>query len=135
MTTKKFGGRITGLLALTFEATVALAVGDPVEVSGDYTVIKAVGTKPCIGHVAVANVKRDSVTAAYPVAKTPGDVTVEVRGFEVRTLTSGAAITAGTLVGWNASSALVPAGAGVATIGVALQPAAGAAVKIDVLVQ
>ena len=135
MATKRSKGRITGLLSLTCESTVALQVGDPVHITGDYTVAKADGSKFCIGHVGVANVKRDRVTAQYPVSNVPGDVAVEARGFEVRTLESGAAIAAGAEVGWNGAGDLVTAGAGVATIGVALMEAAGAGDEIDVLVR
>lgn len=115
MTTKKAKGRITGLLALTFESSTALAVGDPVHVTGDYTVAKADGTKFVVGHVSVANVKRDGTTAQYPVAKTPGDVTVEARGFEVRVGTAAATIAAGDEVAYTTGGALVPLGVGQTT--------------------
>lgn len=137
MTTKKAGGRISGAINLTLEATVALAVGDPVHLTDDYTCVKADGSKPVVGHVVTANVKRTSsaTDGSYPVALTPGDVAVEARGFAVQVFTAGAsAITAGTLVGWGALSTLVPAGGGVATIGIALMTVE-AGEKVDVLVQ
>lgn len=132
MTTSAAGGKITGLLALTMVGTAALAVGDPVHVSADYTVVKADGTKPVIGHVSVSNVKR--VAGAYPVGNAGGDVTVEARAFYIRTIVSGAAITVGTEVGIGASNTLVPAGSNVATIGVALMGAGASGTPIDVMV-
>lgn len=135
MTTKTQGGKITGILALTLESTVALAVGDPVHVIDDYEVEKADGSKPILGHVSVANVQREAGTGRWPVSAVPGQVTVEARGFSVRTITSGGAITAGAEVGHGAAGALLAAGGGVATIGIALMGAAGAGTKIDVLVR
>lgn len=133
MTTKASGGKITGLLALTMEATAALAVGDPVHVSADYTVAKADGTKPVLGHVSVANKKR--LAGAYPVDNPGGDVTVEARGFSVRTIVSGGIIAVGSEVGHGAAGALLAAGAGVSTVGIALMGAAGAGTSIDVLIK
>ena len=106
MTTKSVGGKITGLLALTLEATTALAVGDPVHVSGDYQVAKADGSKSCIGYVSVKNVRRGTGASAglYPVANTPGDVTVEARGYAVKSFVAAAAITAGQDVGFAAAN-------------------------------
>jgi hypothetical protein len=133
MTTTRSGGKITGLLALTMEAHFAAAVGDPVMVTGDYEVSKADGSKPTLGHVSVANVKR--LGRDYPVANNPGDCTVEARGFYVRTITVGAvAITAGAAVGIGGLSTLVAAGGGVDTIGVALM-AGDPGDDIDVLVR
>lgn len=136
MTTKAAGGRITGLLALTFEAQEALQVGDAVQLSGDYEVEKADGTKFIVGHVSVANVKRDRVTSQYPVSNVPGDVTVEVRGFEVRRGNTGEAITAGSPVGEDAAGDLVEVLIGdINYIGTALMGSAGADESIDVLVR
>lgn len=132
MTTKAAGGKITGLLALTLEAQVALNVGDPVMVTGPYECGLADGTKPVVGFVSVANKMRQA--GAYPVNKVPGDVTVEARGYMVRSITSGGAITAGAPVGIGAGGALLAVGAGVARIGIALMPAAGAGTKVDVLI-
>lgn len=135
MTTKASGGRITGLLALTVESSVALVVGDPAHVTGTYTVAKADGSKPVLGHVSVANVKRAAGTGAYPVSNVPGDVTVEARGFEVRTVTSGAAFGAGVEVGVGADSKYYAAGANVATTGISLQAAGAANAAVDVLIR
>jgi hypothetical protein len=134
MVTKAAGGKITGLLAITLEAQVALAVGDPVMVTGPYECGLADGTKPVVGFVSVANKMRQAGTGNFPVNKVPGDVTVEARGVMVRRMTSGGAFAAGANVGIGAAGALLAAGGGVATIGIALMPAAGAAVKVDVLI-
>jgi hypothetical protein len=136
MTTTASGGKITGLLALTMVGSTALALGDFVMVTGDYTVSLADGTKPVIGHVSVRNVKRtsDANSTSYPVNNPGGDVTVEAIGFYVKVHPAGAAITAGEGVGMNATGQLVPDGAGVAHLGVALTGAAAAATNVDVLV-
>ena len=134
MVTKAAGGKITGLLAITLEAQVALNVGDPVMVTGPYECGLADGTKPVVGFVSVANKMRQAGTGNFPVNKVPGDVTVEARGVMVRRMTSGGAFAAGANVGIGAAGALLAAGGGVATIGIALMPAAGAAVKVDVLI-
>src|SRR4051812_29104720 len=129
MTTTAAGGKITGLLALTCKADTALNVGDFVMVTGPYTVALADGTKPVLGHVSVRNVKRvsDANTTTFPVADFPGgQVTVEARGLYVKTHPAGAAIVAGVGVGIDATGALVPDGANVAHIGVALTGAAAA---------
>lgn len=133
MTTHRSGGKITGLLALTVDSTVALQVGDPVHIVGDYQVALADGTKRTLGTVGVRNVKR--VGRDYPVADTgPGELTVEAHGLYVRTVTSAGAIAAGAPVGLNGSGGYVAVAAGhISECGIALQPAAGAAVKIDVL--
>jgi hypothetical protein len=133
MTTKAAGGKITGLIALTLEAQSALEVGDPVMVTGDYECDLADGSQPIVGIVSVRNVGRGA-NGAYPVAVTPGDVTVEARGWLVVTKLSGGAITAGTGVGINATGDLVADGTGVAHLGIALMGATGAGTKIDVLV-
>jgi len=98
MTTKATGGKITGLLALTMEGQVALSVGDPVMVTGDYECDPYDGTSPFVGVVSVANVKRDAATGNYPVANAPGDCTVEVRGLFVRQCVAAGAVTAGKYV-------------------------------------
>ena len=138
MTTKQSGGRITGLLALTFEAQVAMQRNDPVMVTGDYEVGIADGTKPVVGFVSVSNVKRTSTEAAQtgPVPNVPGDVTVEARGLMVLELQSGAAIAAGAPVGINATGDLVAvADAGVlGYVGIALTATTAANQAIDVLV-
>lgn len=132
MATKRAGGKITGLLALGFESALALDLGDPVMVVGPYEVALCNGSKPCVGVVSVRNVKR-GVNGEFPVDNPGGDVTVEMRGFYVRTVLSGAAITAGTEVGYGAAGTLVPAGAGVSTVGVALMAATAAGQSIDVV--
>ena len=132
MATKQAGGKITGLLALTLEAQVALDVGDPVMVTGPYECGLADGTKPVVGLVSVANVTRNGPN--YPVANVPGDVTVEARGLYVAEMTSGGAFAAGALVGIGAGGALLAAGVGVENIGIALMAATGAAEQVDVLI-
>jgi hypothetical protein len=139
MTNKNAGGRITGLLALTCEAAVSLRVGDHVHLTGPYTVGLADGTKPPLGRVSVSNKRRVLGTETtgsdieYGVAG--GEVTVEVPGFAVHTHPAGAAITAGQAVGIGAAGALLPVGAGVTKIGLALTSAGGAGVAIDYLLQ
>lgn len=131
MATKRAGGRITGLLALTLEAQVAMSVGDPVMVTGPYECGLADGSKPVVGIVSVANVTRNG--PSYPVSNVPGDVTVEARGVAVWTMTSGGAFGAGVAVGIDNTGALVEAGVGVATIGVSLMAATDADEQVDVL--
>jgi hypothetical protein len=139
MTTTNSGGKITGLLALTCTTDQALNIGDFVSVVGDYQVALATGAKPVLGHVSVKNVRRDLGTqthgSTFPVADTPGgQVTVEARGLYVKEHAAGAAITAGAAVGIGAAGALLPVGAGVTPLGIALNGAAAAGVFIDVLV-
>lgn len=137
MTTKRSGGRITGLIALTCESAVSLRVGDHVHLSGDYTVALADGTKPVLGRVSVSNKRRTLTDTGSDIAYgVPGeDVTVEVPGFAVHTHPAGAAIAAGDEVGIGAAGELLPVAAGVRKIGVALTGAAGAGVDIDYLFQ
>lgn len=136
MTTKLAGGKITGILALTMEASEALVVGDPVHVDDDYSVAKADGTKPILGNVSVANVKREANSGRYPVSNVPGDVTVEARGFSVRRMTSGAAVTVGGFVGIDATQRAVDVlPDAVNVVGIALMGAGAADVDIDVLVR
>lgn len=138
MTTKAAGGTITGILALTLEATVALNRGDPVHITGDYTCAKADGTKPVVGFVSVANRRygtfAEGKAGSYPVNAVPGDVTVEAIGFMVLTLVAGTGgVTAGAPVAVGAAGIIVAAGAGTSTFGVALETAT-AGNKFDVLV-
>lgn len=133
MTTKTSGGRITGLLALSMEAEVALNVGDPVMGSGDYECILNDGTKPLIGHVSVAN-KAPTRGTATRAAEVPGPVTVEARGFYVRKCLASAAIAAGAPVGYGAAGALAAVALGnAAECGVALTASTAGAQYIDVL--
>lgn len=136
MVTKTSGGKITGLLALTCEATVALQTGDFCMIVGDYQVALADGSKPVLGQVSVKNVKRvsDVNTTTFPVANVPGAVTVEVAGFYVTTVRTGGAVAAGGACGIGAGGALLAAGTGVQNIGIALSGATGAGQLIDVLV-
>lgn len=134
MTTKTTGGKITGLLALTLEAQAALAVGDPVHISGNYECGKADGSKPVVGFVSVANVRRSAATGFYPSANAPGDVTVEARGLMVLTFTAAIATAAGVAVGINNAQKVVIDGGGVAHIGVTLTLTGGTNLPIDVLV-
>lgn len=152
MTTKKAGGKITGLLALTMEAQVALKIGHAVHVIGDYEVTKADGTKPVLGTVSVSNHNRrvsDAFSTSVNNAEVPGDVTVEARGFYVKTFKSAAAITAGSWVVIGADDAngmtriraydptAAPGAADTAdeVIGIALMGVAAADLDIDVLVR
>lgn len=138
MATKRAGGRITGHIALTCEAAVALQVDDYVHLTGDYTVALADGTKPTLGYVSVRNVKRTSTATAdtFPVGAPGQDVTVEARGFSVQTKLSGGAIAAGAQVGVSGTGALVSVALGHATaIGIALTAATGAGEAVDVLIR
>jgi len=136
MTTKTAGGKITGLLALTLEGTPALAVGDWVELSAAYTVILATGTKPVLGRVSVANVKRTSTstTTTYPAPNATGAVTVETPGFAVYAETCDANVAVGDLIVIGASGAVKPIASGVVNtstekiIGVALTAASSGGV-------
>lgn len=111
MTTKTFGGKITGLLALTCEAQEATNVGDWVHLVGDYEVELADGTKPVLGKVSVANKQRISSVTGTSVgnAKVPGDVTVETPCFFVSREVAGETIAAGDLVAVGAGNRLVTA--------------------------
>lgn len=132
MTTKTSGGRITGLIALSMEAEVALQVGDAVMGSGDYECILATNAKAVIGHVSVANKEPVRGVATRP-AQVPGPCTVEARGFYVRKVTAGGVIAGGDSVGYDATGALVAVALGAANqCGIALTGGAAAA-KIDVL--
>lgn len=136
MTTKTAKGKITGLLALTMEASVATDVGDPVQVSDDYEVEIADGTKPVLGFVSVSNKGRISTSMSTSVgnAVVPGAVTVEARGLMVRTIAAGAAIAAGVGVGIDASGDLVADGVDIAHVGTSLMAAANAGDLVDVLI-
>ncbi len=111
MTTKNFGGKITGLLALTLEAQFAAEIGDWVELSDDYEVVKATGTKPILGKVSVANKKRISSTMGSSVGNpsVPGDVTVEAPGFFVSLETADETIAPGDQIAVIAGSKMVTA--------------------------
>lgn len=137
MATKRSGGKITGLLALTMEAQVATDVGDFVHIVGDYEVALANGSKPVLGHVSVSNKKRVSNVMGTSVGndKVPGDVTVEARGFYVKKVLAGGAFAAGVDVGIGAGNTVVAAGAGVATIGISLMASTGAGDDVDILVR
>lgn len=135
MTTTRTKGRITGLLALTMAADVALQSGDHVSVIGDYKVGLCDGTKPILGHVSVRSVHRSSTVLAtsYPIVDTTGaQVTVEARGFYVQTTVADAAIAAGAKVGIDASGHLVANGA--SNLGIALTTTTAAGQPIDVFV-
>jgi hypothetical protein len=137
MTTKRSGGKITGLLALTMEAQVATDVGDFVQIVGDYEVGLANGTKPVLGHVSVSNKKRVSNVMGTSVGndKVPGDVTVEARGLYVKRVLAGGAFAAGVEVGVGAANTVVAAGANVATIGISLMASTGSGDDVDILVR
>jgi hypothetical protein len=131
--TKTVGGRMqTTLVNLTLEAEEAMLVDQPAQMSGDYECEIADGSKPVIGFVIAANVKRNYVTGEYPVADVPGTVTVATAFLEVRPITVGATpVVSGTRVGINSAGLLAPAGVGVATVGVALMSGSTPA-KVDV---
>lgn len=136
MTTKGAGGRITGLLALTLEAQVALEKGDPVMITGDYECGLANGTKPMMGTVSVANKEPVRGVATRP-AQVPGDVTVEARCFYVRTLIAAGAIAAGVGFRHAAAGAIVAVAADAVGLaaridGIVLSGASGAGEAIDV---
>lgn len=137
MTTKQAGGKITGILALTMEATVALDVGDHVHVNGDYTVGLADGTKAILGRCSVSNKK--SVNTPFSrtvgVPNVPGDVTIEARGIAVETAKSGDAFAAGVPVGIDATNRLVEVEKGdVNCVGLSLMAATDADEDVDYLV-
>jgi hypothetical protein len=136
MATKRSGGRITGRLALTCEAAVALQIGDYVHLTGDYTVGLADGTKPVLGHVSVRNVKRESTPTSdtFPVGAPGKDVTVEARGFDVHVHVAAAAIAAGDSVGVSGTAGLVPVAVdSPAKVGIALTGATAPGQRVDVL--
>lgn len=136
MVTKQAGGKITGLLALTMEAQEAIRVGDFVHITGDYEVEIADGTRPVLGHVSVSNHNRrvsDAFSTSVANPAVPGDVTVEARGYYVKTATAGGTIEAGTAVGVGAASTIVASGAGVTNIGIALTGAVEGE-ELDILV-
>lgn len=136
MTTKRSGGKITGILALTMEATVGLDVGDWVHVNGDYTVALADGSKVVLGRCSVSNKKRVNTPMSTQVGvdNIPGDVTIEARGISVETVTSGGAITAGAPVGWNGTAVVAVAVDAINRIGTALMAATASGQSIDVLI-
>jgi hypothetical protein len=138
MATKRAGGRITGHIALTCEADVALQIGDYVHLTGPYTVGIADGTKPVLGHVSVRNVKRTQTATSdtFPVGAPGQDVTVEARGFDVHTKVSAGVFAAGDPVGASGTGGLV----GVAIdspafVGIALTDSTAAGQQVDVLMK
>jgi hypothetical protein len=140
MTNKNAGGRITGLLALTCEAAVSLRVGDHVMLTGPYTVGLADGTVPVLGRVSVSNKRRvlgdDTSGSSIEYGVPGGEVTVEVPGFAVHTHPAGAAITAGSPVGIDATGDLVAVAFGaVNRVGIALSTTTAAGQSIDYLQQ
>lgn len=138
MATRQSGGKITGLLALTMEATVATSVGSWVQGSGDYQCILAVGSKPVLGRVSVSNKQSTSTATAFTsgVAKVPGDVTVEARGISVETILAGGAFAAGVQVGIAANGTVqaMGVGAGLAPIGISLMASVGVGDDADILI-
>lgn len=98
MTTKTPGGRISARIALTLEAQSALNIGDPIQITGPYACDKGDATHPCVGYVVTPNVARGTgaTVGQFPVAQTPGDVAVEVKGHAVTTQVAGTGgVTAG----------------------------------------
>jgi hypothetical protein len=132
--TKKAGGVIRPRIAGTFEATAAIAVGDPVHVTGVYEVQKADGEKIVIGQV--SQIRKDvAATGGNRTATVPGDVTVELFGTGILTFKSGAAIAAaGGPVSIDSTGRVVDAAADSSQLGVALTTAGAAGVDVDVLV-
>lgn len=138
MTTKIAGGVIGYRLALTLEANYAAAMNDCVMGGpGDFQCVLCDTTLPVLGQVIMPNVRRGTgaLAGTYPQPSVPGDVSVGARGHAVQTFTSGATCVVGTLVGVKADKKLWPAGAGVATIGIALNGAVGVGGAVDVLIQ
>lgn len=136
MVTKLEGGKITGLLALTVEAQVATEIGDAVHVTGPYEVGLADGTKPVLGLVSVAN-KKSQFGAAARDPLVPGTVTVEARGFMVRTIEAAGAIAAGVGVVYAPAGPVAAgtAGGGTEVVGIALTPTTAAGQLFDVLIK
>lgn len=136
MTTKLAGGKITGILALTMEATVGLDVGDFVHVNGDYTVTIADGTKAVLGRCSVSNKKSVSTPFSRTVGvdNVPGDVTIEARGLSVEACVSGDVIPAGSPVGIANNVVTVCLPDDINKLGTALMAATAAGQTIDVLV-
>lgn len=123
--TKTKGGKITGLIALTMEASYAAEIDDAVHVSGDYTVALADGSKPVLGLVSVPNKGR--VGSTFPAPITNGGCTVEARCLFVRTVTAGTGgVTAGALVKPDATGRkfIVAAATDIGACGIALMAAA-----------
>jgi hypothetical protein len=132
MTTALSGGRISGRIAGTFSCATARTFNDPLMVVGNYAVDLADGSKPVVGYVGVPNVKR--VAGAYPVANPGGDVTVELSGFSIATVTSGGAIAAGLRVKVGAGGVYLQAANGdEGVVGIALTATSGAAQSLDVM--
>lgn len=109
MTTKRSGGNITGLLALTVEQTEECEPWTAVHVTGDYEVEPADGTKPILGLVSVGAYGRVGTGLGTSVGNpiVPGQITVEAIGLMVRRLTLGGTVAAGVEVGVNADNEIV----------------------------
>lgn len=109
MTTKRSGGNITGLLALTVEQQEECEPWTAVHLVGDYEVEKSDGTKPILGLVSVGAYGRVGTGLGTSVGNpiVPGQITVEAPGFMVRRLTLGGTVAAGAQVGINADNELV----------------------------
>ena len=107
MTTKTARGRIRtpGVVGLTCEATYAANEGDPVSITGPYTVSRSDGTKKVIGIVGVPNKGR--VGSNFPAAIVPGQCTVDAFGYLVAAVVAGGTIAAGDPVGVSAGGAWV----------------------------
>lgn len=131
MTTTAPGGVIPFDISLTFTGTSALNQNDPVMVTADYTVDLADGTKPTVGVVEVANVRR--VAGAYPIANPGGEVTVGVRGHGVRTVSAGGAIAAGARVKVTGAGYVTAVIGDEGQVGIALTAAGAAGDSFDLL--
>lgn len=105
MTTKRNGGNITGLLALTVEQQEDIPSWAPCHLVGDYEVETADGSKPILGLVSVTAHGRTntglSSTVGVPIV--PGQITVEAIGLMVRRLELDGPVEAGRIVGASAS--------------------------------
>lgn len=109
MTTKRSGGNITGLLALTVEQQEECEPWTAVHLVGDYEVEKADGSKPILGLVSVGAYGRVGSGLGTSVGNpiVPGQITVEVPGFMVRRVTLGGTVAAGANVGVNSTNEFV----------------------------
>lgn len=109
MTTKRSGGNITGLLALTCEQQEECEPWSSVHLVGDYEVEKADGTKPILGLVSVGAYGRVGTGLGTSVgnAIVPGQVTVEAVGLMVRRLEIAGTVDAGAEVGVDSTNGVV----------------------------
>lgn len=103
MTTKRSGGNITGLLALTVEQQEECEPWTAVHLVGDYEVEKADGSRPILGLVSVGAYGRVGTGLGTSVGNpiVPGQITVEAPGFMVRRLTIDGDVDAGFEVGMS----------------------------------